>query len=82
MRVIAPLLTLLMTGGTTTPQGWLARPTAGQAALFAVLELAGLALVALVGAVWLWALARSAHRAPQAQPPSPTYGSGSGGGAQ
>ncbi|MEV5691884.1 PrsW family intramembrane metalloprotease [Micromonospora globbae] len=56
MRVIALLLTLLLTGGTTTPQGWLARPTAGQAALFAVLELAGLALVALVGVVWLWTL--------------------------
>ncbi|MEU5722725.1 hypothetical protein ABZ783_12980 [Micromonospora sp. NPDC047738] len=51
--------------------GGLVRPTAGQVALFAGLELAGLAVVALVGFLWLRALVRSARRAPH---PPPVYG--------
>ncbi|OKI41702.1 hypothetical protein A6A27_39135 [Micromonospora sp. CB01531] len=73
MHVIALLLTLLLTGGTTTPHGQLVRPTAGQVALFAVLDLGGLALVAVVGLLWLWALVRSARRAPHV-PQVPPYG--------
>ncbi|MEU5722705.1 PrsW family glutamic-type intramembrane protease [Micromonospora sp. NPDC047738] len=73
MHVIALLLTLLLTGGTTTPHGQLVRPTAGQVALFAVLDLGGLAVVAVVGLLWLWALVRSARRAPHV-PQVPPYG--------
>ncbi|MFG3601598.1 PrsW family intramembrane metalloprotease [Micromonospora chersina] len=73
MHVIALFLTLLLTGGETyqqTPQGWLARPSSGQVALFTLLEWVGLAVVSLVGVLWLWAQARSTRRAPQA----PGYG--------
>ncbi|MFE9205636.1 PrsW family intramembrane metalloprotease [Micromonospora sp. NPDC007230] len=72
MHVIALLLTLLLTGGTLK-HGQLVRPTAGQVALFAVLDLGGLVLVAVVGLLWLWALVRSARRAPHV-PQVPPYG--------
>ncbi|MFE9658071.1 PrsW family intramembrane metalloprotease [Micromonospora sp. NPDC006431] len=72
MHVIALLLTLLLTGGTLK-HGQLVRPTAGQVALFAVLDLGGLALVALVGLLWLWALVRHARRV-RHEPQVPRYG--------
>ncbi|TYC21976.1 PrsW family intramembrane metalloprotease [Micromonospora sp. MP36] len=70
MHVIALILTVLLTGGTVSRHGGLVRPTPGQVAVFAVLELAGLALVAVVGLLWLWALVRSARRAPRMPPPA------------
>ncbi|SBT54886.1 PrsW family intramembrane metalloprotease [Micromonospora narathiwatensis] len=70
-RVIALLLTLLFTGAEVS-NGRLVRPTSGQVALFTALQWIGLAIVAIIGLLWLWALVRKARRAPH--PPPPQYG--------
>ncbi|MFY1670879.1 PrsW family intramembrane metalloprotease [Plantactinospora sp. WMMB334] len=66
MHAIAFYLTLLFTGsrGLLNPDGSLGRPTPAQAVLMPVLEGLGLALVAVLGLVWLTALWRSARRGP------------------
>ncbi|MBQ0906731.1 PrsW family intramembrane metalloprotease [Micromonospora sp. U21] len=74
MHVIALFLTLLLTEGVkyqATPHGWLVRPSGGQVMLFTGLQWTGLAVVSLVGVIWLRALA-AARRGPQA--PAPRYG--------
>ncbi|MEU2612984.1 PrsW family glutamic-type intramembrane protease [Micromonospora sp. NPDC007271] len=71
MRVIALILTLLFTGGVVS-HGRLVHPTGGQVVLFTVLEWVGLAIVALIGLLWLWTVVRSARRAQQQPPPPPS----------
>ncbi len=71
MRVIALLLTLLFTGGTVS-NGRLVHPTSGQVVLATAIEWIGLAIVAIIGLLWLWALVRSSRRRPQ--PPTPAGG--------
>jgi RsiW-degrading membrane proteinase PrsW (M82 family) len=65
MHSIALYLTLLLTEGEQlrrTPQGWLVEPSPEQVNLFSVLEWAGLAIIAIVGVGWLFALWRRAPR--------------------
>jgi protease PrsW len=69
---IALLVTLLLTG---TPaqyrlleMGWLPQPTDEQVNLFTVLSWAGLALVSIVGVLWLLGLWRSSRRRPYIPP--------------
>ncbi|MFU8851494.1 PrsW family intramembrane metalloprotease [Micromonospora sp. SL1-18] len=71
MRVIALYLTLLFTGGQVS-NGSLVRPTSGQLVLFTALEWIGLAIVAIIGLLWLWAEVRSTRRAQH--PPLQPYG--------
>ncbi|ETK33602.1 PrsW family intramembrane metalloprotease [Microbispora sp. ATCC PTA-5024] len=73
MHSIAVLVTLLLTG---TPAqfrllelGWMPRPTAEQADLFTILSWGGLAVVSVVGLLWLLGLWRSASRRPYVPPP-------------
>jgi len=66
MHTIAVRATLLLTRGeeyVPTTSGWLVQPTAGQARLMPVVEWSGMALIALIGIVWLIIEWRSARRA-------------------
>ncbi|MDW5322699.1 PrsW family intramembrane metalloprotease [Plantactinospora sp. KLBMP9567] len=66
MHTIAFYLTLFFTGarGLLTLDGSLGQPTPVQAVLMPALEGLGLALVAVIGVVWLVVLWRSARRGP------------------
>ncbi|WP_329048688.1 PrsW family intramembrane metalloprotease [Amycolatopsis sp. NBC_01488] len=67
MNSIAVLITLLLTGRPGTLEaGYLPQPTEEQVNLFTVFTWSGLVLVALVGVLWLAALARTARRKPVA----------------
>ncbi|MFJ8577213.1 PrsW family intramembrane metalloprotease [Micromonospora sp. NPDC093277] len=68
IRVIALLLTLLFTGGVVR-HGRIVQPTGGQLVVATALEWIGLAIVALIGVLWLRAVLRSEHR-PQPAPPA------------
>jgi RsiW-degrading membrane proteinase PrsW (M82 family) len=64
MHSIALTLTLLITEGERyqpTPNGWLVQPTQDQVRLLPVLEWIGLAVVSLVGIVWLTVMWRRAR---------------------
>jgi protease PrsW len=78
MHSIALYLTLSLTEGEQlipSPQGWLVEPSAEQVNLFTVLQWGGLALISIIGIVWLVGLwrrsARLDHRlgSPVAVPP-------------
>jgi hypothetical protein len=65
MHNLALIVTLVLTEGeryVPTGRGWLVEPTAAQARLFPLLEYTGLALVSVVGMVWLVTLWRRAPR--------------------
>ncbi|HEU5111582.1 MAG TPA: PrsW family glutamic-type intramembrane protease [Micromonosporaceae bacterium] len=65
MHNLALIVTLVLTEGeryVPTGRGWLVEPTAAQARLFPLLEYTGLALVSVVGIVWLVTLWRRAPR--------------------
>ncbi|MEU3452856.1 PrsW family glutamic-type intramembrane protease [Micromonospora sp. NPDC006766] len=68
MRVIALYLTLLFTGGVVR-HGRIVHPTGGQVLLATLLEWIGLAIVALIGLLWLRAVVRSERRRPPHPPP-------------
>ncbi|EXG82174.1 PrsW family intramembrane metalloprotease [Cryptosporangium arvum] len=65
MHSIALYLTLLLTDGERlrpSPQGWLIEPSVEQVNLFSGLEWAGLALISIIGIVWLAVLWRRSAR--------------------
>jgi RsiW-degrading membrane proteinase PrsW (M82 family) len=68
MRAIALILTVLFTGAQVS-NGRLVHPTSGQVVLFTTLEWVGLAVVAVIGLLWLWALVRASRRKPHPPPP-------------
>jgi protease PrsW len=65
MHNIALKLTLLLTEGERyqpTPNGWLVQPSPEQVYLFSALQWAGLALISVIGVMWLVVLWRRAPR--------------------
>jgi RsiW-degrading membrane proteinase PrsW (M82 family) len=65
MHSIALYLTLSLTEGERlrpSPQGWLVEPSAEQVNLFSVMEWTGLAVISVIGIVWLVVLWRRSAR--------------------
>ncbi|MEU8607176.1 PrsW family glutamic-type intramembrane protease [Actinoplanes sp. NPDC048791] len=72
MHSIALYLTLSLTEGERlrpSPQGWLVEPSAEQVNLFSVLEWTGLAVISVIGIVWLVVLWRRSARLDRLGPP-------------
>ncbi|MEV4146522.1 PrsW family glutamic-type intramembrane protease [Amycolatopsis sp. NPDC049691] len=68
MNSIAVVLTLVLTEQPGPSAGYLSRPTPEQVTLFTVFTWSGLALVSLIGLLWLAVLARAARRTPAPAP--------------